>query len=224
VSAAVGAHRIEPRGRSPVVVFDVGGVIVNWRPLDLMRRHFPDHARDEAGARVVLEQVSQSFAPHGDWGAFDRGEVEPAALARRIAARTALPLEGLEALIAGIPSHLQPMDESVALVARVRAAGHRLGILSNMPAPYAEHLEREHAVFGAFDHRTWSGRLGFMKPQREIFDSVRDAMGIDDLSQAVFVDDHPGNVEAAKAYGWQAVRFENAPDCALELERLGFLA
>jgi putative hydrolase of the HAD superfamily len=204
------------------VVLDVGGVLVQWKPLELMRAHFGDLAADDAGARAVMAQVFQTFAPEADWGAFDRGHVEPGALAERIAARTGYPRAQVEALIDAIPGHLQPMPESVALLERVRAAGHRLALLSNMPRPYAAHLERAHECFGWFEHRTWSGRLGVMKPQREIFDHVREAAQLD-LAHAVFIDDHQGNIEAARNYGWRAIHFESAAACAAALEREGFL-
>ena len=202
------------------VVFDVGGVLVRWQPLELMRDHLG--IGDEDAARAAMAQVFQTFAPEADWGAFDRGEVEPEPLAERIAARTGFARADLAALIAAIPHHLQPMPESVALLERVRAAGHRLALLSNMPRPYALHLERTHECFGWFEHRTWSGFLGVMKPQRAIFDHVRDALGLD-LAHAVFVDDHHGNIAAAHRYGWQALQFTSAAQCGADLAVGGWL-
>jgi HAD superfamily hydrolase (TIGR01509 family) len=204
------------------LVFDVGGVLVQWRPLELMRAHFGALAADEAGAKAVMAQVFQTLSPEADWGAFDRGHIEPDALADRIAARTGYPLVSVQALIGAIPQHLQPMSDSVALLERVRAAGHGLGLLSNMPKGYAAHLERSHACFSWFEHRSWSGRLGVMKPQREIFDHTRDAMGLD-VSQALFIDDHLGNVHAARALGWQALHFHSAEQCAADLAAQGWL-
>ena len=130
-----------------------------------MRQCFPRHALDDASAQAVKAQVFQSFAPDADWSAFDRG-VGRARCAGRAASptRTRLPRDGVAALIDAIPDHLQPMPDSVALIERVRAAGHRLALLSNMPRPYAAHLEATHECFGWFEHRAWSGRLGLMKP------------------------------------------------------------
>ena len=204
------------------LVFDVGGVLVQWRPLELMRAHFGALAADEAGAKAVMAQVFQTLSPEADWGAFDRGHIEPDALADRIAVRTGYPLASVQALIGAIPQHLQPMSDSVALLERVRAAGHSLGLLSNMPKSYAAHLERSHACFAWFEHRSWSGRLGVMKPQREIFDHTRDAMGLD-VSQALFIDDHLGNIHAARALGWQALHFNSAEQCAADLAAQGWL-
>lgn len=205
-------------GHPDVVVFDVGGVIVRWQPLELMRRHFPDDARDDARARTLMGRVFQTFSLDADWAAFDRGEVEAEVLADRIAARTGLARAQVRSLIEAIPEHIQPMPESLAILEALRAHGRRLAVLSNMPRPYADHLEREHPCFGWFEHRTWSGRLGVMKPQREIFDHVRAAVGVSHPSKLLFVDDHAGNVEAARALGWRAIHFTSARDCAAALD------
>jgi putative hydrolase of the HAD superfamily len=197
------------------VVFDVGGVIVRWQPLQLMREHLPMVVADEAYA-----QVFQSWAPDADWLAFDRGTVEPEALAERIARRTGYPRAAIESLIGAIGAHLEPMPDSVALLARVRAAGHPLGLLSNMPRPYADHLEAAHECFGWFDHCAWSGRLGWVKPDRVFFDHLLAQLEVVP-SQAVFIDDHIGHVEAARHYGWSAVHFENAAQTEKDLRALG---
>ena len=199
------------------VVFDVGGVIVRWQPLQLMREHLPMVAADEAYA-----QVFQSWAPGADWLEFDRGTVEPDALAERIARRTGYPRASIESLIGAIGAHLEPMPASVALIARVRVAGHRLGLLSNMPRLYADHLEAEHECFGWFDHRAWSGRLGWVKPDRAFFDHLLEQLAVAP-SQAVFIDDHLGHVEAARRYGWNAVQFKDAAQAEQDLRALGCL-
>ncbi len=203
--------------RRRTVVFDVGGVIVRWQPLALMREHFP-----QIDAQVALSQVFEHWGP-GDWRDFDLGRIEPDALAGRIAARTGLARPAVAAFIAAVPHHLQPMPESVALIERVRAAGHRLALLSNMPAPYADHLEAAHACFAAFEHRAWSGRLGVAKPERAIFDHLRRALSAD-ADEVLFIDDHAGNVEAARSIGWQALHFDSAAHVERQLVARGWLS
>lgn len=204
------------------LVFDIGGVVVHWQPLQLMQQVLPAQAHDESSAKAVVAAVFQTFAPEADWAQFDLGRIEPDPLAERIAARTGYPLQGLRALIAAIPAHIQPMPASVALLERARAAGHRLTLLSNMPVPYADHLEAAHACFGWFEAGVFSGRVGLMKPERAMFDHARDSMALD-LGQSLFIDDHPANIAAARALGWQALHFENAAQCEAALRRDGWL-
>lgn len=204
------------------LVFDVGGVIVHWQPLQLMRQVFASHALDDAGARVVAAAIFQGSAPGGDWAEFDRGRIEPDALAERIAARTGYAVADVKRLIAAIPGHLQPVAESVALLERARTVGHRLTLLSNMPRPYAAHLEAQHACFGWFDAAVFSGRVGLMKPEPAMFEHARKELALD-LDQALFIDDHALNVQAARDCGWQAMQFENAAQCEAGLRRTGWL-
>jgi putative hydrolase of the HAD superfamily len=199
------------------VVFDVGGVIVRWQPLELMREHFP-----QVDAQAAFAHVFEHWGP-GDWRDFDLGRVEPAALADRIAARTGFARQAVAALIAAVPQHLQPTPEGVALIEGVRAAGHRLALLSNMPASYADHLEATHACFAPFEQRVWSGRIGLAKPERAIFEHMQAALGVDDATQLVFIDDHPDNVEAARSLGWQALHFRSGAQIEGDLRALGVL-
>ena len=204
------------------LVFDIGGVVVHWQPLQLMQQVLPQQAHDESSARAVAAAVFQGLAPGSDWAEFDRGHIGPAALAQRIAERTGYAVSSLLALIAAIPGHIQPMPTSVALLERVRAAGHRLTLLSNMPRPYADHLEATQPCFGWFEARVFSGRVGLMKPERAMFVHAQAALALD-LDQALFIDDHPANIEAARSFGWQALRFESAAQCEAALRRNGWL-
>ena len=146
------------------LVFDLGGVVVRWEPLALVRHWLPQAAHDDASAKAVASAIFQSLAPGDDWALYDRGHIEPDALAARIAARTGFPVPTLQALIAAVPEHIQPMPASVALLEKLRAAGHRLALLSNMPRPNAAYLDAKHACFAWFEAKVYSGRVGLMKP------------------------------------------------------------
>lgn len=204
------------------LVFDIGGVVLRWQPLQLMRQLFPQRAHDESSAKAVAAAIFQGLTTDADWGEFDRGRIEPDALAERIAARTGIALQAIQALIAAIPGHIQPIPASVALLERARAAGQRLTLLSNMPRPFADHIEAAHACFSWFEAGVFSGRVGLIKPERAMFDHAREALALD-LDHALFIDDHPANIDAARAFGWRALLFENAAQCEAALRRDGWL-
>lgn len=204
------------------VVFDFGGVVFRWQPLQLLQEVLPEHAPDEASAREVAAQVFQSFVPHSDWAEFDRGTIEAAELAERIAARTGIDVAGVGALIGAIPPHLAPVGDTVALMRRLKDAGHPLFYLSNMPAPYADHLERNNEFFSWFDGGVFSARVGLIKPDPAVFDLMRSRFGITP-GQSVFIDDHAGNIRSAQACGWRAVHFQSAAQCEAQLAADGWL-
>jgi putative hydrolase of the HAD superfamily len=207
---------------TPAVIFDFGAVLFQWQPLELLQQTVPDLAPDEAAARRVAASFFESFTPDSDWARFDLGLVEEPELARRIAARTGAPEDRVRRVIDAIPGHLQPQADTVALLQRLKAAGHRLYYLSNMPRAYAAHLERHNAFIGDFLDGIFSARVGLMKPHRAIFELADERFALAE-TRTVFIDDHAGNIAAARAHGWQGVHFSGAGQAELELQQAGWL-
>lgn len=200
------------------IVFDFGGVVFRWQPIALLQSALPTHAPDEASARELAAAMFEQYAPHGDWAAFDRGEVDTSGLARRIARRIGLSDAEVLEVIDAIPGHLEPLAETVALMQRLKGAGHRLFYLSNMPGPFADHLERSHAFMDWFADGVFSSRVQLMKPHPAIFHFAAERFGIAP-GETIFIDDVLHNVEAARALGWQGVHFQGAAQCEAALPR-----
>ena len=199
------------------IVFDFGGVVFNWRPLALLRSVLPLRAHDEEATLELADAMFQQYAPHGDWAAFDRGDLAVPDLARRIARRAGLSEAEMLDFLGAIPSHLEPIAETVALLQRLKDAGHRLFYLSNMPAPFADHLERSHAFMDWFDDGVFSSRVQLVKPQPAIFQAASQRFRLAP-GELVFIDDLVHNVDAARALGWQAIHFNDARDCEVALK------
>ncbi len=186
------------------VVFDFGGVVFRWQPYEFMPRLLPQRARDEASTHALVTDFFQGY--NGDWGEFDRGMLGVPELAQRIAARTGLaPLEVLN-LISTVPAELQPMPQTVALIERLRERGHRLFFLSNMPAPFAAHVEAVHPLHEWFVDGVFSSRVNLIKPDPAIFRVAAERFGIAPR-ESVFIDDFRPNIDAARALGWQALHY-----------------
>ncbi len=203
------------------VVFDFGGVLFRWRPRDLLARLLPQHVPDAAAAERLFERFFENY--QGDWGEFDRGTVEPGPLAERIARRTGLSVAEARRVIDGVPAELQPVAGTVDLLHTLHAQGRPLYYLSNMPEPYAQHLEATHHFLGLFRDGVFSARLQLCKPEPEIFAQAAQRFGVEP-ARTVFIDDMAENVSAARAAGWQAIRFVDPAQCADELRAAGALA
>jgi putative hydrolase of the HAD superfamily len=201
------------------IVFDWAGVLFHWQPQQLLRRTLPRQAVDDASAARLQRDIFEGYG--GDWAEFDRGRVEVAELVQRIAARTGLAPADVQAVVDAVPAELQPVPDTVALLRRLHAAGQRLHFLSNMPAPYAEHLERTHDFLRCFESGVVSARVRQVKPEPGIFDTAAQLFGAAP-AELLFIDDVPVNVEAARAAGWQALQFFDAADCEARLRAAGW--
>ena len=186
------------------VVFDFGGVLFRWQPERLLREVLPDRVHSEADARHWMAQIFQSYG--GDWGDFDRGTVEIPALVQRIARRTGLSEAEVQRVVDAVPGELQPQPATVALLQRLHAAQHPLFFLSNMPLPYADHLQTTHAFMALFDDGVFSARVHHNKPERAIFELAATRFGRAP-AELVFIDDHEPNIVAARELGWRGIHF-----------------
>jgi len=204
------------------VVFDLGGVVFRWEPLVVLQSLFPEQVPDEAVARQWAGEIFQTFHPDADWALFDLGRIDPEPLAQRIAARTGLAETDLRHLIANIPAHLLPMQGTVDLIHDLKAQGHRLYFLSNMPAGYADHLVRENSFFSQFEEGIFSAHVQQIKPLPDIFATAQERWPL--RGQPVFIDDVQHNIDAAEQHGWQGIRFETPAQVRAALVGQGYLA
>jgi putative hydrolase of the HAD superfamily len=202
------------------IVFDLGAVVVRWRPAVLLSSVLPHRAPTPEAAEPLVREFFQDY--QGDWGEFDRGTVSVPELVQRMSERLGLAPGEVQRVVDAVPDELQPLPDTVDLIERLRAGGHRLYFLSNMPAPYADHLERALPFARWFDGGVFSSRVQRIKPDPAIFRLLAEAQ---DLSpaQTLFIDDSLRNVEAARALGWHAHHFVGAPALAAELRARSLL-
>jgi putative hydrolase of the HAD superfamily len=203
------------------VVFDLGGVVFRWEPLVVLQTLFPQRVPNEAVAREWAAEIFQTFHPDADWAQFDLGLIAPEPLAQRIAARTGLALPDLRHLIDSIPSHLLPLQGTVDLIHDLKAQGHRLYFLSNMPSGYADHLVRENSFFSQFEEGIFSAHVQQIKPLPDIFATAQARWPL--RGQPVFIDDVQHNIDAAELHGWHGIRFDTPEQVRGQLRRGGYL-
>jgi putative hydrolase of the HAD superfamily len=202
------------------IVFDFGGVLFHWRPIELVRRHFPRQTPDIASAQATVAAVFQGFG--GDWAQFDRGLLEAAELVQRIVARTGLDVTGVQGLVDAVPHSLTPKADTVALLRRLHATGATLHFLSNMPRLYAEHLDRTHPdLMAHFVSGVYSAHVQLIKPEAAIY-RVASERFCTPGHRLVLLDDVEVNVSAAQAQGWKALQFSDAARCEHALQANGW--
>lgn len=204
--------------RSPHLIFDFGGVLFRWQPAQLLARVLPGRIASTEEAEHWKRQFFQAY--QGDWGAFDSGLISADECRDRIAARTGLSREEVQAVIEAVPLELEPQRGTVAILRALKTAGHRLFFLSNMPEPYARHLEQHHDFLTWFEDGVFSARVKTGKPGLDIFRLALARFGVAP-GDALFIDDHVENIEAAAQLGLPALRFTSPARLAEDLMARG---
>ena len=199
------------------IVFDFGGVLFRWHPPSLLARLWPHRVASAGVAGPVVAEFFQAYS--GDWGLFDQGLIGMDETVARIAARTGWPQAEVAQVAVAVPEELQLLPDTVALIQELKQAGHRLFFLSNMPEPYADHLERSYPLAAWFEAGVFSGRVKQIKPGADIFHTAVRQFGVA-AESCIFLDDSLPNVEQARALGWQAVHFTTAAEARPQLAEL----
>jgi putative hydrolase of the HAD superfamily len=107
-----------------------------------------------------------------------------------------------------------PVGEVWDLVRRVRARGVACHLASNQDRTRAEHMTHEIGYAGLLDGCFYSWELGVAKPQAEFFGRILGELGVA-AEQALFVDDNPVNVDAARILGLRALCWNDREDLGL---------
>jgi putative hydrolase of the HAD superfamily len=200
------------RARLRNVVFDFGGVLVNWRPQEIIDSFYAEqHLRD-----ALRTQAFQ----HDDWLDMDRGTLDEASVVRRCAERMARPEGELRALFEHVRAALTPIAPTVALLRELRERSDlKLYGLSNMSETIFAYLEGRHDFFKLFDGIVVSATVKLLKPEPAIYEHLRERFRLD-FAESVFIDDLARNVESARRAGLPAIQFQTTDLLRRELEPL----
>ncbi len=180
------------------IVFDMGGVLINFKP-----DHFLDRENlSEADRALVMAAVFRSPEwPLLDMGAMDEADMLPIALSK-------LP-ERLHAvarrLILNWEEPVEPIPGMAALIADCKAAGKKVWLLSNASRRQPEYwpLIPGHELF---DGGVVSAFERVVKPDPVIYNILLERFG-PDPADCLFIDDMQKNVDGACAVGMNAVLF-----------------
>ena len=187
--------------RPTAVVFDLGGVLIDWNPRHLYRRLFDDEDEME---RFLRDIVSPEWNLEQDRGRPFAEGIEQ--LTRAHPDRAEL----IEAFWSRWPEMLgEPFHETIALLGELCAAGVRLFALSNWSAETFAIGAPRFPFLADFEAVIVSGQERLVKPDPAIFRLLVDRHGLDP-TRTVFVDDSPANVRAAAALGFRAIHFTDA--------------
>lgn len=196
------------------VVFDVGGVLLDWNPRYLYRQLIAD-------AAVMEDFLARVCTP--DW---NHRQDEGRSFADAVAERTALFPE-YAALIAAYDQRWDEMvqgaiEHTVQVLYQLKERGVRLLALTNFSAEKLPQMLQRYPFFACFEAMVVSGEVGIAKPDPRIFAHLIAVCGLQP-SDCLFIDDVPANVAAAQDAGLHAIRFTTAAALTDSLREYGIL-
>jgi putative hydrolase of the HAD superfamily len=191
------------------VVFDYGRVI----SLDPAEETQEEIARLAGVPAEIFEKISMAYRND-----YDRGSIRGREYYQKVMGESGVTVTDTRNFDA-LADRLVLLDahswarinvETETLIRGIREAGYKVGILSNMPHDFLEHERDVFRVFNLCDPCIFSCRYNLIKPEREIYQVLIDALGCAP-EEIVFFDDLQVNVEGARnmgiyAYQWKDVK------------------
>ena len=201
-----------PRAKFRAILFDIGRVLVG---VDVSR---------VSGGLTAGPSLSPSelwFALENDprWPDWQEGRISPRDWYLHVSQRlrVALSFEQFAEVWNRAIAPEPILDE--AFLERL-AKRYRLALLSNTDPIHVAHLESTFAFFRLFPVRIYSCTVGARKPNPLIYREALRACKVP-ASQAVYIDDIPAYVQAARVLGISGIHFQSKEQLLGDLQSLG---
>ena len=199
------------------IIFDLGGVLVDWNPNYVFdenyfdspekRAHFfasictPDWNEEQDAGRSIVEATQELVKQHPEWEQPIRDYYG----------------RWTEMLKAPIPG-------TVELLRRLKESGrYKIYALTNWQASLFDIALVRYNFLHWFDGRVVSGEEKMRKPFPEFYQRLLDRYQVHP-SQAIFIDDNLRNVKGAEALGIQSIHFHSPEQLEKELKDLDILS
>lgn len=201
-------------GRIDAVLWDIGGVLLDWNPRYLYRKMFDDEAEME---RFLTDVCTP------DWhSAHDRGvsfEESCALLARRHP-------EHAGAIMAW-GRHSEEMEggeiaETVAILTDLRAAGVPCYALTNMERETYPRRVARYPFMSWFEDTVVSSHEGLVKPDPRLYQVALQRFGLNP-ERVLAIDDLERNLATAASLGMTTIHYRSPKDLRARLTELGML-
>lgn len=193
--------------------FDLGMVLLNFSVERMCRQM-------AAVADIGTAQVSQIIFDGDLQQHYERGKISSREFYEAFC-RAAGTCPDYDRLAFAASDIFELNGSMVPVVAQLRQARYRLGVLSNTCENHWQYCFRRFRLLGeAFSVLALSYELGAMKPNAAIFLAAARLAGVKP-DEIFFCDDIAGHVAGARAAGIDAVQYTSTPELVGELRRRG---
>ena len=196
------------------IVFDLGGVLMDWDPRYLYSQIFSDPDEMEFFLREVCSP---------DWNA--QTDVDKSFL------------DAIDELVPKYPQYEKQIrayyprweemirgeiSGTVEILRDLKEAGYPLAALSNWSSETFPRVKDQYEFLSWFTPLVVSGYIGYKKPDPEPFQILLHELG-QESGDCLFIDDMEDNIQEAKRQGFEVIHFTSPEELREELENQKYL-
>jgi len=194
------------------VIFDFGGVLVDWNP----RYVYREMTDDEEKIEWFLENICNA-----EWNILQDAGRSFAEGTAELVAKYPEWEEWIKAYYGCWPKPLRgAIEPCVKILERLKSAGYHVFGLTNWSAESFPYVRKVAPWLPLFEDIVVSGAEKCIKPEPEIYHILLDRNHLDP-SECIFIDDNPANVDGGRAVGIDDIHFTTPENLIAELNAFG---
>lgn len=193
------------------IIFDFGGVLLDWNPRYLYKSYFNN---DEEMEHFLADICN------GEWNIKQDAGRPFAEAVKELQAKFPEYAEAIQMYDDDWEKMLKcELPESIDLLKELKSLGYGIYGLTNWSAEKIGYAFANYSFFSLFDGIVVSGVEKVVKPDRKIYEILLERYSLKP-GECVFIDDNQDNVNMAKALGINAIHFDNIGNVKEHLETL----
>ena len=198
------------------IIFDFGGVLINWDPHELYNKYFSHDRQAIDNFLAEIDFVHWNLSQDGGYPFSDAVKNLSLQFPQYAHLIRAYDLEWEESIKGIIPG-------TVEIVKKLKIAGYHLYGLTNWSAEKFSLVRHKYEVFDLFEEIVVSGEVGLVKPDPAIFHFLLQKTNF--LSEnCLLIDDSLANIKVAQRLGFTTHHFSSPATLELSLIELGVLS
>ena len=211
-------HGLKVRKMIKNIVFDVGGVLVDFCYMEYMRKlGFPEEVCKEFESDIVFSQL---------WNDMDMGNLlldeARVKFKERLREMYRSCDREVDLFVENIKGIVKEYDYSKPLLQRLKDNGYGVYILSNYPKDLSDLHWKDFKFLPVADGYIISAYERMVKPDERIYRLLTERFGID-LTESVFIDDRQINIDAAEKLGMKGILFRSHDELLAEFAKNNIL-
>lgn len=203
--------KLEIRNLIENIIFDLGNVLLNYKPKELLLRFTQDIQ--------LIDSFIKEINGSNTWLDLDRGTITVNEAREYFVSHYPEKKELIVSYLEHWVDALTPIQENIEILKELHEKGYKTYILSNFMQEAYDIVKNKHDFFSLVDGKVISYEEHVVKPEKEIYQILLSRFNLIP-EKCVFIDDHQFVLDVANKLGINTILFHLEVDLKEELRKL----
>lgn len=193
------------------VVFDIGNVLIQFRPLEFLKGKYKD--------KKLVQELYELIFRSDEWIMLHRGTITEEDAVENFCKRSPQNEVYIKEVMRDWHAMHIPMEGTVEILKMLKKRGYRIYLLSNYHKKAFMIVQDRFEFLKRIEGRIISSDVKLLKPEEEIYNLLLKTYNLKP-EETIFIDDTLANIESARELGIKGICFKNSGALYKELNPL----